>query len=117
MSTLPTNRPNRVLVTGGSGFIGQYVVEFLESAGVPVRTFSRRDLSRRDHVVGDVLSDVTTAAVGCDCIVHLAGDADASASYQRPLEVARVNVVGTLRALEAARWNNARFVLASSEVL
>ncbi|HVB97019.1 MAG TPA: NAD(P)-dependent oxidoreductase [Chloroflexota bacterium] len=114
MATSPNNRPNRVLVTGASGFIGRYLVEFLETAGIAVRSFSRRDISRRDHVIGDVLSDVTTAAVDCDCIVHLAGDADASASYERPLDFARVNVLGTVRALEAARWNNARFILASS---
>ena len=68
-----------------------------------------------DHIVADVLQDITPYASGCDCIVHLAGLADASSSFERPIEFARVNVVGTMNALEAARRNDATFVLASSQ--
>jgi len=107
--------PSQVLVTGASGFIGRHLVAHLTQRGIVVRTLSRHPLDRRNHVIADVVEDITAHAAGCDCIVHLAGLADASSSYDRPLEFARVNTYGTLRALEAARRNNTTFVLASSQ--
>lgn len=107
--------PGRVLITGASGFIGRHLVTYLSQRGVDVRTLSRRPQPWPDHVVANVLEDFSNQANGCECIVHLAGLSDASASYERPVEFARVNVLGTLNALEAARRSNAAFVLASSQ--
>ena len=50
-----------------------------------------------------------------EAIVHLAGLSDASLSAQRPLEYNRINALGTLNLLEAARQGEALFVLASSQ--
>jgi UDP-glucose 4-epimerase len=66
-------------------------------------------------VAGDVRDDFTAAAEGCDTIVHLAGLSDTSASFDSPVEFAGVNVVGTVRALEAARQANAAIIIASSQ--
>ena len=107
--------PERVLVTGASGFIGRHLVAHLTRQGIPTRTLSRSALPGSDHVRADVLTDFSEHATGCDCIVHLAGMSDASASFDHALDFARVNVLGTLNALEAARRNNATFVLASSQ--
>ncbi|MGH2459787.1 MAG: NAD-dependent epimerase/dehydratase family protein [Chloroflexota bacterium] len=107
--------PERVLVTGGSGFIGRQLVEHLAGQGIPVRTLGRRAIVGADHVQADVTTDFSDLAEGCDCIIHLAGLADASASFDQPTDFARANVLGTLNALEAARRNNASFVLASSQ--
>jgi len=107
--------PGRVLVTGATGFIGRHLVALLHQSGIAVRTLSRSASSDREHVTANVVDDFSDQALGCDCIVHLAGLTDASSSYDRPVDFARVNVLGTLNALEAARRNSALFVLASSQ--
>ncbi len=110
-----TSAPERVLVTGASGFIGRHLVSHLTREGVLVRSLSKGDLSYPDHVRADVTNGFSDAAIGCDCIVHLAGLSDASASFDHPTDFARTNVLGTVNALEAARQNNAAFVLVSSQ--
>ena len=112
--------PARVLLTGANGFIGRYVLATLRSEGLIVRTVGRRapagaDAAGVEHVMADVREDFSFAAEGCDCIIHLAGLSDASSSYERPVEFAEVNVVGTVRALEAARRSQAAIVVASSQ--
>lgn len=108
----------RVLLTGSTGFIGQHVFTHLTSRGVEVRTVGRRSSppsrARADHRGVDIRQDFSSAADGCDVIIHLAGLADASASYDRPVDFAEVNVIGTLRALEAARHASIPIVLAST---
>ncbi|HEX5414025.1 MAG TPA: NAD(P)-dependent oxidoreductase [Chloroflexota bacterium] len=109
-------QPQTVLVTGGSGFIGKHLVSYLRERGFLVRTFGRRPLGPdTEHVPGDIRDNLADAARGCSCVVHLAGLSDASVSMRSPAEFASVNVLGTIRALEAAREHNAAFVLASSQ--
>lgn len=112
--------PGRVLLTGATGFIGRHVLASLRAQDIAVRTVGRRPPAdagrgRVDHVTADVREDFSFAAEGCDCIIHLAGLSDASSSFERPVEFAETNVVGTLRALEAARRSQAAIVVASSQ--
>src|ERR1700680_369195 len=100
----PEFTPNRVLLTGASGFIGRHLIDLLRSQGISVRTLGRHpptDVPKvlQDHVVADIRHDFTRASDGCDCIIHLAGLSDASASYENPVEFTETNVIGTLRAL------------------
>lgn len=108
--------PQTVLVTGATGFIGRHLVGYLNERGFAVRTFGRRPLSDEiEHFYGDIRDEIAEATRGCSSVVHLAGLSDASASLASPAEFAAVNVLGTIRALEAARANGAAFVLASSQ--
>ena len=116
----PAVTPNKVLLTGATGFIGRHVLASLLAQNITVRTVGRRapaDVSPAlvNHYAAEISQDFSVAAEGCDCIIHLAGLADASSSFNRPIEFATINVMGTLRALEAARRHRAAIVVASSQ--
>jgi UDP-glucose 4-epimerase len=111
----------KVLVTGGSGFLGSHVSDALTKAGHEVSIFDLRVspylTGNQEMILGDItdLDAVTKAAEGCDAIYHLAGLADIDEAIHRPLETVQINMVGTTHALEAANTNKvSRFILASS---
>ncbi len=93
-----------VLVTGGSGMIGGYVVRELVARRHQVTVFSRspQALEGVSLFAGDVLNlaQLKAACRGKDAIVHLA----AIPNLQKfpPEQVLQVNVMGTIHVLEAA---------------
>lgn len=98
----------RVLVTGGSGFIGRHAVAGLARAGASVRVVDLRphpDPSV-DTVVGDLGdAEVLDAAFdgGIDSVVHLAAVTSVLRSVENPGGTFDTNVAGTHAVLEAAR--------------
>ena len=98
----------RVLVTGGSGFIGRHVVSELAAAGASVRVV---DLNPHpdpdvDVVVGDIADpEVLRRALDGDVqsIVHLAAVTSVLRSVQEPERTFATNVVGTEAVLAAGR--------------
>jgi UDP-glucose 4-epimerase len=111
----------KVLVTGGSGFIGSHVADALTEAGHEVTVLDRHRspyLSERQRFVqADLLDrDQMTAAIqGQDVVYHFAGIAHLDIGLTAPVETVEQNVLGTAIALEAARQSSVkRFVYASS---
>lgn len=109
----------RILVSGGTGFIGSHLVNDLLQAGARVVTVSRRAdavVAGAEHLSVDLSTEALPPDIDhVDAIVHLAGSADASLSWADPMHFNRVNALGTLSMLELARAHEARFVLASSQ--
>lgn len=109
----------KVLVTGGTGFIGTHLVDALIDEGDEVVTVSRRSQAshaRASHIMADVGETAMLEGLGkIDAIVHLAASADASASFADPLRYSRINAFGTLNMLETARKYDALFIFASSQ--
>ena len=98
----------RILVTGGSGFIGRHVVPALSAAGATVRVVDlvehadeRVDLVRGDIAEREVLDRAFDG--GFDAVVHLAAVTSVLRSIEQPELTYRTNVLGTHNLLEAAR--------------
>ena len=110
-----------VLVTGGAGFIGSHVVDWLCACGYAPRVFdlvaSPWNNADVEWIVGDLLDRAALARAmkGCDAVIHLAAVADVSAVAADPARADLVNVRGTQFALETARVSGVRrFVYAST---
>jgi UDP-glucose 4-epimerase len=98
----------KVLVTGGSGFIGSHVVDELVDAGHEVRIFDVISSPWHDDVdtfMGDLtdVEAVKLAVRDCDAVAHLGAIADVNHVAADPAYAERVNAGGTANVLEAAR--------------
>ncbi len=103
----------KVLVTGGQGFLGAWIIHRLQQAGHSARVF---DIGRQtalveriaggvpEWVVGDIsdAASVQAALTGCDAVIHLAGLL-LPACRANPRRAAEINLIGTLNVFEAAR--------------
>jgi UDP-glucose 4-epimerase len=100
----------RVLVTGGSGFIGSHVVDKLRARGhEPVIYDLRPSPWHEPGTVEERLGSITDrealerALHSCDAVAHLAAVADVNDVHASPEDAERVNARGTVAVLEAAR--------------
>lgn len=107
-----------ILVTGGSGTIGAYILRELLAGGHAVTCYSRETppmVEGAGFIAGDImdLDALTRACQGSDAIVHLA--AVPGPRRATPQRMMTVNVVGTVHVLEAAlRHGIQKVVFASS---
>ena len=113
----------RTVVTGGAGFIGSHVVDALLARGDEVHVLdnltSGKHENLRDGSVfheADIRSeaDAVFAEARPEVVFHLAAQASVSVSVERPELDADVNVLGTVRVLEAARRHGAQVVFSST---
>jgi UDP-glucose 4-epimerase len=112
----------KVVVTGGSGFIGSHVVDKLRSSGHEPRIVDVAPSSwHAPDEVETVLADLTdpgeavAAVAGSEAIVHLAAMADVNEVVGEPGRTDAVNTRGTFNLLEAARAEgSSRFLYAST---
>lgn len=110
-----------MVVTGGSGFLGSHIADELSERGFDVTIFDRVASvwlrSDQQMVVGDILdaAKVEQTIAGAEVIYHLGALADLNAAIDRPLDTVRINILGTVGLLEAARRAGVRrFVFAST---
>jgi UDP-glucose 4-epimerase len=115
----------KVLVTGGAGFIGSNIVRLLVDEGHEVTVLDNlssgyesnlRPFSGIRFIRGDVrdIEAVHTAIEGAEAVFHLAASVGNKRSIENPIEDAEINVLGTLKVLEASRRFKVRKVVFSS---
>ncbi|HET9075214.1 MAG TPA: NAD-dependent epimerase/dehydratase family protein, partial [Solirubrobacteraceae bacterium] len=121
------NSPLRVLVTGGSGFIGSHVVDKLIQAGHTPVIYDRRPSpwhADLDTPVATVLGELTDRSAlqaaldehAIDAVAHLAAVADVSDVHADPESAELVNSHGTAAVLEACRCAEVRRVVYASTI-
>lgn len=105
-----------VLITGGSGFLGAWIIRRLTARGVQVRVLDIHDgrqtvasiagdmAHQLDWRVGDIADGeaVRQAMQGCGGVIHLAGVLTPVCSAN-PVRGAQINLIGTLNVFEAAQ--------------
>ncbi len=113
----------RVIVTGGAGFIGSHVVDALVARGDEVAVIDSLVHGKRENVsagaelqvrdIRESLEDLFDT-IRPEAVFHLAAQADVRVSVEQPVMDAEVNVLGTVRVLEAARRHDAQVVFSST---
>jgi len=120
---------HRILVSGGAGFVPSHVVDALLARGctvVAVDNFITGSKDNVAHLAGNdrftlIDADVTedlpahpALAERFDAVLHMASPASPTDFALLPLEILKVGSAGTLRLLERAKADGARFLLAST---
>lgn len=99
---------DKVVVIGGSGFLGSHVADELSSQGYSVTIFDGESSPwLRDNqgmVVGNILDRdaVSEAIKGARYVYHFAGVSDIGEAAVRPFDTININVIGTSVILEEA---------------
>jgi len=111
----------KVVVIGGSGFIGSHVADHLSENGYQVVIYDRSESQwlRRDQdiVIGDVQNaeKLNEIIVGSEVVYNFAALADLNQALDQPIKTVNVNILGNLNVMDACRAHGIkRFIYAST---
>ncbi len=113
----------RVLVTGGTGYIGSTAVEILLSQGYEISILDDCSMGHADTVPAGVRfvqgtllnsAEVADALTGCDAVMHFAGKSLVGESVEKPDLYQSVNVDGTRILLDEMRKQSITKIVFSS---
>ena len=111
----------KIIVFGGSGFLGSHVCDKLSDAGYEVTIFDTNPSPwirpNQKMIVGDILDEalVDKTVKDAEVVFNFAGIADIDDAEDRPIDTIRYNILGNTMLLEACKANDIkRFIFASS---
>jgi len=119
----------KILITGGTGFIGSHLAEMLVKQGNSVTCFDRYNINNHwgwledselsqdiNIILGDIrdFDSVHDATAGQDIIFHLAALIGIPYSYKSPLAYIRTNIEGTYNILESAKLRQTEKIIITS---
>lgn len=98
----------KILVTGGTGFIGSYVVDNLIEKGYTPVIFDHKNTGHRKDVevfLGDTrdFTAVSEAVAVCDGVIHLAGVLGTQETINEPRPAVETNIFGGLNVFQSCR--------------
>jgi dTDP-glucose 4,6-dehydratase len=117
---------HRILVSGGAGFVPSHLVDALLARGCEVVAIDNFVTGSKDNVVhlaaeprftlveADLTEGLPHLPGRFDAILHMASPASPTDFAKLPLEILKVNSVGTMALLDRALADAARFLLAST---
>ena len=110
----------KVLVTGGAGFVGSHVVDFLVDKEYEVVIIDNLSFGKREYInpkaelyVRDINSDLNDVfeREKPDCVIHAAAQTQLRSSLEDPLGDAKINVLGTINILENCRKHGVKKII------
>jgi UDP-glucose 4-epimerase len=111
----------KACVFGGSGFLGSHIADHLNSAGYEVIVFDTKPSkwlnSRQKMIIGSILEykQVEKAISGSEIVYNCAALSDLEECLYKPLEAAKINILGNLNIMEACiKKRVKRFIFSSS---
>src|ERR1700751_5110707 len=118
----------KILVTGGSGFVGSHLVDRLLSDGHEVVVYDNLSTGQERFLEGaklspkcrlvlaDLLDEVALAdaMAGCQRVYHMAANADVRFGIEHPHKDIEQNTIATFRLLEAMRTHGPRQIVFAS---
>jgi len=122
----------RILITGGSGFIGSHLCDLLlkQNHEITILSRNKNKISNIAHIQEKIhfeLIDVTNfddlekciVRINPDVIFHLAGETSHKQSFENPLYDVDVNIKSTLCILETIKNSNlnCKFILGSTFIV
>ena len=111
----------KVVVVGGSGFIGSHVADRLSDVGYQVTIYDKIESEwlRNDQelIIGDVQDSekLNQVIAGAEVVYNFAAISDLNEALYQPIKTININILGNLNVLEACRTNGVRrFIYAST---
>ncbi|MFC1517597.1 NAD-dependent epimerase/dehydratase family protein [Candidatus Margulisiibacteriota bacterium] len=111
----------KIIVFGGSGFLGSHVADVLSANGHNVIIFDikKSPYLKKDQkmIIGDISNskEVDSAVKGVDYVYNFAGLADLDTATTKPIDTINTNILGNINILEASRKAKVkRFIYAST---
>ena len=111
---------NKILVTGGAGFIGSNLIKELIDSGFNVTSIddyssgSKSNEKRGAKYIKLDINDISKVGKDFDLCFHLAAQSRVQPSFEHPEESLRVNAVGTAKVMEWAYRNKIKVIYAGS---
>ena len=113
-----TLKNKRILVTGGNGYLGTFLVKALEKENANVFVASRNAELLYNHFTVDITDfdaiHKVVQEIQPDVVFHLAANISRSRDFAIYNDMAKVNVTGTLNVLQALQNLDAHFIFTSS---
>lgn len=117
----------KIIVTGGAGFIGKHLIEFLITKKINISIFDNFSNSKEESIIylknqgvkiikGDItkMQDINNAIKDHDIVIHLAAKISIQESIENPSKTFQTNVEGTKNVLIACEKNNIKKIIVAS---
>jgi len=112
----------KVVVFGGSGFLGSHVADILTEKGYEVVIYDIEESKylklNQKMIIGDILDyeKILKTLKDVSVVYHFAGIADINEAQLNPIETVKQNILGTTYILEACREQKVKRVMFASTV-